>query len=111
MSKLLSTEECAKRHGVSRKAIHAAIVRGDLPAQRVGHAWIITEEACAGYRPLTDAHDKGKKGAAARWRRTAEPETQPSTHGQDEHSDPDRVINSETDHSTVDESRGTDEAV
>lgn len=68
MPNLLSVSECARRHGVARSTIHAAIRRGALPARRVGRVWVINEEDCDAFRPLSDPHAKGQKGAAARWR-------------------------------------------
>lgn len=69
MGKLLSVSECASRRSVSRASVHAAIKRGALAAQRVGHGWVITEEACDAYQPLADPRAKGAKGAASRWGR------------------------------------------
>lgn len=64
--RFLSITECAARHGVTRKTIHRAIERGALAAQRVGHVWIVTEEACDAFRPVRDPHEKGRLGVEAR---------------------------------------------
>jgi hypothetical protein len=42
MGELLSITECALHHGLTRAGIHAAIKRGALGAQRVGHMWVVT---------------------------------------------------------------------
>ena len=67
MGKLLSVTECAQRHGVTRRTILDAITRGALDAERVGHIWAISEEACARYVPVTNPHEKGVRGARVRW--------------------------------------------
>lgn len=67
MSKRLSVTECAQQHGVTRTAIHRAIKRGALPAERIGNAWAVTEEDCATYQPLRDPRQKGSRGADVRW--------------------------------------------
>jgi excisionase family DNA binding protein len=67
MSRLLSVTECARHHAVTRKTVQRAIQRGALAAERVGHIWVITEEACARYQPIRDPQVKGRRGAEARW--------------------------------------------
>jgi hypothetical protein len=67
MAKLLSITECARIHGVGRSTIHSAIRRTALPAERVGHAWTITEEACRVYQPMRDPAARGVWAAEVRW--------------------------------------------
>jgi excisionase family DNA binding protein len=63
----LSITECARRHGVTRKTIHRAIERGALQAERVGHVWVVQEDACVNFTPLKDPREKGRRGMAVRW--------------------------------------------
>lgn len=64
MRKQLSVTECAERRGVSRSSVVYAIHRGDLAAVKIGNAWVINEDACDAYRPLTKS-EAGKRGGAA----------------------------------------------
>src|SRR5262245_20024029 len=66
-TKLMTVTQCAEKHGVTRKTIHRAIERGALTAERVGHVWVMTEEACDAYRPIRDPREKGKRAMEVRW--------------------------------------------
>lgn len=67
MAGLLTVTQCARRHSVSRAAIHAAIRRGALAAQRVGHVWVVSEADCDAYQPIKDARAKGRRAMSVRW--------------------------------------------
>jgi hypothetical protein len=61
MAKFLSVTETAKRKGMSRQGVHLAIRRGDLPADRVGHHFIIREEDCESWQPLHLRDERRRK--------------------------------------------------
>jgi hypothetical protein len=63
--------ELARRHGVTRAAIHAAIQRGALPAVKIGNSFGIPEEAAADYEPAVDAAAKGKRSGEVRRKKAA----------------------------------------
>jgi hypothetical protein len=64
--KLLSTGECAARHGVSRQSITKAIGRGEIAARLAGGRHVIKESDCLNWQRVS-ASERGKKGAARRW--------------------------------------------
>jgi predicted DNA-binding transcriptional regulator AlpA len=64
--KLISITECAERRGITRAAVHAAIKRGDLHAQKIGNTFAVKEADCDSYMP-TPPKERGAKGAAKRW--------------------------------------------
>lgn len=67
MARLLTVQECANFHGVTRAAIHAAIRRGALKANQEGRQWLVTEADCKAYTPLSDPRTRGGQGANVRW--------------------------------------------
>ena len=59
--KLISTEECARRKGVTRQAITAAVIRGDIPATKVGRTYVVKEEDCEAFTPASP-QERGRRG-------------------------------------------------
>jgi excisionase family DNA binding protein len=51
MTDLLTLAQAADRLGVSRQRLHALIQAGRLPAERLGHAWIIRAADLAAFTP------------------------------------------------------------
>jgi hypothetical protein len=58
--------QVAEQKGMTRAGVHKAIQRGDIPAERVGHGWVIPEAALEAFQPASP-QDKGFAGAGARW--------------------------------------------
>jgi hypothetical protein len=55
---LLTITEAAREKGCTRQAIHCAIARGCLTAQRVGHGWVIhRDDKYTAYQPRRRSSD------------------------------------------------------
>ena len=58
MSDLLTLAQAARRLGVSRQRLHALIQAGRLPAERLGHAWVIRAADLAVHAPRRPGRPK-----------------------------------------------------
>ena len=69
----VTVTECAAKHEVTRQAVLDAITGGRLAAEKVGPIYLIREEDCAAYRPLSRSERAAKAGRASK-RRPRKPE-------------------------------------
>ena len=60
--RLISTKECAERHGLTRQSITDACHRGDLKAVMVGRHYVLTVEECESYKPILNRQEGGRRG-------------------------------------------------
>ncbi|OGQ04280.1 MAG: hypothetical protein A2W61_02940 [Deltaproteobacteria bacterium RIFCSPLOWO2_01_44_7] len=59
MKKYISAAEAAKRLGISRMQVIRKIKKGEIPAQKVGHTYAISEESLSGiFRTMTESEKK-----------------------------------------------------
>jgi excisionase family DNA binding protein len=58
MTDLLTLAQAAHRLGVSRQRVHWLIQAGRLPAERLGHAWVIRAADLAVYAPRRPGRPK-----------------------------------------------------
>ena len=59
---LISLAEYAKLHGVLPATVRQKVLRGNLPAQKIGHNWVIDKDT-----PYTD--NRVKSGEYKNWRK------------------------------------------
>lgn len=57
---MLTVQQAARRLGVSRQRVQFLIQSGQLPAERFGKAWAISEQAILKYKPQPRGYPKGR---------------------------------------------------